>query len=170
MCSDFISLITLTIISLITLTIKGNIMSHDVLSLTPQEAWDMVQKNPKAILIDVRSSMEFLFVGHPKGAIHIPWIEAPDWKINPHFAAEVRKVLLGGVVHDEEIGKGLDSVPVLLICRSGRRSLEAGRLLIKEEFTDVYNILEGFEGTLDPEHHRSSVNGWRFHNLPWEQC
>lgn len=150
--------------------IKGNLMSNDVQSLTPQEAWDMLQQNPKAILIDVRSSMEFLFVGHPKGAIHIPWIEAPDWKINSNFAAEVRKVLLGGMVHDEEISKGLDSVPVLLICRSGRRSLEAGRLLLREEFTDVYNIPEGFEGTLDSDHHRSSVNGWRFHGLPWEQC
>ena len=53
---------------------------HD---LTPKQAYELLQKNPRAVLIDVRSSMEFLFVGHPKGAIHVPWIDEPDWKINP---------------------------------------------------------------------------------------
>ena len=42
---------------------------HDV---TPNEALDMIEKDPRAILIDIRSSMEFLFVGHPVGAVHIP--------------------------------------------------------------------------------------------------
>lgn len=138
----------------------------EVKSLTPQRAWQMLQDSPRAVLIDVRSNMEFLFIGHPKGAINIPWIDEPHWKINPHFATEVRKVLLGGLSHLENVG----SAPVLLICRSGKRSLEAGRALIEEEFTDVYNILEGFEGELDDSHHRSTIGGWRFADLPWEQC
>jgi hypothetical protein len=29
---------------------------------------------------------------------------------------------------------------------------------------------EGFEGDMDEQHHRSSINGWRYHGLPWEQC
>lgn len=142
---------------------------HELRSIGPKEAYQLMQDNPKAVLIDIRSEMEYLFVGHPKGAIHVAWIDEPDWKVNPRFAAEVRKVLLGGIVYHPQ-DSNIESVPVLLICRSGRRSLEAGHLLIKEEFTNVYNVTEGFEGALDGEHHRSSVGGWRFHGLPWEQC
>jgi len=137
----------------------------EVKSLTPQQAWDLLQSRPNAVMIDVRSEMEFLFVGHPVGAVHVPWIDEPTWKINPNFVTEVRKVILGGVSQE----KG-GSVPILLICRSGKRSLEAGEVLIRDGLTEIYNIEEGFEGELDQSHHRSSVGGWRFTGLPWEQC
>jgi len=117
-------------------------------------------------MIDVRSDMEFLFVGHHVGAIHIPWIDYPAWRLNPDFVTEVRKLVLGGVCYE----KHKSGVPILLICRSGKRSLEAGNLLVKEGFCDVYNVAEGFEGELDEMHHRSTRGGWRFHGLPWEQC
>jgi rhodanese-related sulfurtransferase len=135
-------------------------------SVSPQEAWKTLEHDPRAILIDVRSSMEYLFVGHPKGAIHIPWIDEPDWLVNPNFVRSIRELMLGGVI--EATGSG--SAPVLLICRSGKRSLQAGRLLLESGFMDVSNIDEGFEGELDESHHRSTSGGWRFHGLPWEQC
>ena len=134
--------------------------------LTPTQAYELLKKNPRAVLIDVRSSMEFLFVGHPQGAIHIPWIDEPDWKINPQFASQVRQVMLGGISAHE----GHSSAPVILICRSGKRSLEAGELLIKEGFSEIYHVNEGFEGDLDEAHHRSTLGGWRYRGLPWEQC
>lgn len=137
-----------------------------VKSLKPKQAWQLLKDDPRAVLIDVRSNMEFLFIGHPKGALNVPWIDEPDWQINPHFAAEVRKVILGGASCLDDIG----CAPVILICRSGKRSLVAGELLIKEGLTEVYNVLEGFEGELDESHHRSTMGGWRFHGLPWEQC
>lgn len=139
--------------------------SAKVNSLTPEQAWQLLQDKPNAVLIDVRSEMEFLFVGHPVGAIHVPWIDEPTWKINPNFVTEVRKVILGGVSQE----KG-GSVPVLLICRSGKRSLEAGETLIEDGLDQIYNIEEGFEGELDNDHHRSTVGGWRHAGLPWEQC
>lgn len=139
---------------------------QEVKTILPQEAWAIMQKEPRAVMIDVRSDMEFLFVGHPVGAIHIPWIDYPDWRLNPDFVTEVRKLVLGGVCHE----KPNSGVPILLICRSGKRSLEAGNLLVKEGFCDVYNVAEGFEGELDEQHHRSARGGWRFHGLPWEQC
>lgn len=137
-----------------------------VISIESRQAWEIVHDDPRAVLIDVRSNMEFLFVGHPVGAISIPWIDEPDWVINPHFAAEVRKVLLGGISCDH----GFGCAPVLLICRSGKRSLEAGEVLLKEGFTQVYNVVQGFEGDLDDHHHRSTLGGWRYEGLPWEQC
>lgn len=134
-------------------------------SISPKKAWKICQENSRTLLIDVRSSMEFLFVGHPVGAIHIPWIDEPEWIINKDFVTDVRKLLLGGVVEDDD-----SNVPIILICRSGKRSREAGLLLLSAGINNIYNIDEGFEGELDENHHRSTVGGWRFHNLPWEQC
>ncbi len=141
-------------------------MTKQVQTVSPPEAWELVKKDQRAVLIDVRSSMEFLFVGHPAGSIHVPWIDAPEWTVNPHFVTEVRKVMLGGI----GVEGGDKDAPVVLICRSGKRSLEAGKLLMENGFNEVYNISEGFEGELDESHHRSTTGGWRFHGLPWEQC
>lgn len=134
-------------------------------SLSPDEAWKICQDNSRALLIDVRSSMEYLFVGHPVGAIHVPWIDEPEWVVNKDFVTDIRKLMLGGVVEDDD-----GNVPIILICRSGKRSKEAGLLLLSAGIHDVYNIDEGFEGELDEKHHRSTSGGWRFRNLPWEQC
>lgn len=138
----------------------------DDFEISPQQAYDLCQENPRALLIDIRSSMEFLFVGHPVGAVHIPWIDEPDWDINPNFVAEIRKLLLGGAVCEE----GETCAPIILICRSGKRSKQAGHCLLDANLTNVYHINEGFEGELNDIHQRSSLGGWRYHGLPWEQC
>jgi rhodanese-related sulfurtransferase len=141
-------------------------MTTEVHDLTPRQAAQMLHDDPRAVLVDIRSSMEFLFVGHPVGAVHIPWIDEPDWDINPHFVTEVRKLMLGGQTCDSEEG----CAPVILICRSGKRSKEAGRALTEAGLKHVFHVDEGFEGELDERHQRSTVGGWRFHGLPWEQC
>ena len=126
-------------------------------SLNPKEAFQFLKTNPNAVLVDVRSEIEFLFVGHPVGSIHVPWNDGPDWEINPDFVAHVKKI-------------ANEARPVLLICRSGVRSLEAGKALKEAGFREVYNVRHGFEGDLDESHRRSSLNGWRHDGLPWEQC
>ena len=142
-----------------------NTSLNSVKGLKPEQAFEFLKENPRAVFIDVRSAMEYLFVGHPRDAINIPWIDEPDWTVDPNFAKHIRQVMLGGVSHGH---KG--DAPVVLICRSGKRSLEAGELLLEKDFVDVYNVEEGFEGELSDDHHRSSLGGWRFHGLPWEQC
>lgn len=141
-------------------------LKHDQLNhLTPQDTYDILQKTPSALLIDIRSNMEFLFVGHPKGALHVPWIDEPDWIVNPDFIKEVRQLILGGVCD-----QGKNSPPIILICRSGKRSADAGKVLLEAGFHNVCHVDEGFEGDRDADYHRSSVGGWRFRGLPWEQC
>ncbi|HBE92324.1 MAG TPA: sulfurtransferase [Gammaproteobacteria bacterium] len=139
---------------------------HELRDISPQEAWDLMNEDPRALLVDIRSSMEFLFVGHPKGAVHVAWIDEPDWMVNPNFSTEIRKLILGGVVHAGEIS----SAPIMLICRSGKRTLDAGNQLIEDGLTNIYNVTQGFEGDLDDNHHRSTQGGWRHADLPWEQC
>lgn len=133
-------------------------------SLSPKQAYKLMQENPSALLVDVRSDMEYLMIGHPKGAMHVPWIDEPDWTVNPDFVKDVRRLLLGRVS-----GEAAGHAPVILICRSGNRSEDAGMALINDGLTDVYAIKEGFEGPLDDEHHRGTICGWRFDGLPWEQ-
>lgn len=135
-----------------------------VQEITPQDAYDLQQKNKAAILIDVRSSMEYLFVGHPSDSHHIAWIDEPDWEVNENFYQEIVNF-----VKQKRDGEP-HSIPVILICRSGKRSLEAGKVLVEGGFEQVYNIDEGFEGELDKDHHRSTVGGWRYRSLPWDQC
>ena len=126
----------------------------------------MIENDPRTVLVDIRSSMEYLFVGHPVGAVHVAWIDEPDWDVNPDFVREIRKLMLGGLATAGQ----QQTAPVILICRSGKRSKEAGELLVKEGLKSIYHVDEGFEGERDEHHHRSSVGGWRFHGLPWEQC
>ncbi len=126
--------------------------------LTPQQTAEFLKKEPSAVFVDCRSEMEFLFVGHPVGALLIPWNDGPDWDINPHFVGQVKKAA-GHSTHR----------PVVLICRSGNRSVDAGEALEAAGFSNVTNVLEGFEGALDSNHQRGKLGGWRHAGLPWEQ-
>lgn len=124
--------------------------------LNPQQAYDLLHARSDAVLIDCRSEMEYFFVGHPVGAVHVAWSEAPDWDINPAFVEQVKAV-------------AGEAQPVLIICRSGNRSVDAANALEAAGFKTVYNVLEGFEGERDEHFHRGTKGGWRFHGLPWEQ-
>jgi rhodanese-related sulfurtransferase len=126
-------------------------------NLTPQQAWELLQQNTSAVLVDVRSQMEHAYVGHPIGAVHIPWKEMPNWEINPNFVGEVKKLVPN------------NDAPILLLCRSGQRSLSAAKALEEAGYKHLINILDGFEGSLDAEKHRNNLGGWRFCGLPWEQ-
>lgn len=131
----------------------------------PAAAWALLQADPGAILLDVRSRMEYEYVGRPPMAIHVAWQEPPEWRVDPDFVQRVRARLreLRGTE------AGIEDLPVLAMCRSGQRSMAAGRALEAAGFRKVFNIAEGFEGPRDGEGHRSAVSGWRFRGLPWVQ-
>ena len=126
--------------------------------MLPQEAWALIQNNPGALFIDVRMAVESQYVGYPPGVINIAWYEFPDYKVD---AAQ----FVGAV---EQIANGRDQA-VVLICRSGLRSVDAGMALEKAGFTQVINVLDGFEGEPDDNGRRSTECGWRFDGLPWTQ-
>ncbi len=133
--------------------------------ILPKEAYEILELQKNAVLIDVRSTMEYEYVGHPRNAIHVPLKEPPDWDIQQDFVKNTRLVLEQRLPENNTINE----IPVLMLCRSGKRSGLGAELLIKDGFTNVYNVLEGFEGDKDDNGHRNSINGWRFHGLPWEQ-
>ncbi|PKM30729.1 MAG: rhodanese [Gammaproteobacteria bacterium HGW-Gammaproteobacteria-11] len=124
-------------------------------SLYPTEAWALVQ-NGEAVLIDVRTIEELKFVGRVPDSLHIAWQTGPAMIKNPRFLREL------------ENKAGKDKV-LLLLCRSGKRSAEAAKAATAAGFSHVFNILEGFEGELDPQQQRGALGGWRQHDLPWIQ-
>jgi rhodanese-related sulfurtransferase len=126
--------------------------------LLPVEAWAYIQSDPHSVFLDVRMEIESLYVGRPPGVVNIPWYEYPELMPRPaEFVEAVRSE-----VRDP-------SRAVVLICRSGKRTIDAGLALEAAGFTHVINVLHGFEGELDDQFHRSTVSGWRFDGLPWEQ-
>ncbi len=126
-------------------------------NLNPKQAWALLQSNSAAVMVDVRTSIEHSFVGCPPDAIHIAWKEFPGMQANVSFVRQVEEK-----VHDK-------ASPVLLLCRSGVRSVAAAEALEKAGFKRLINIVEGFEGALDENKHRGNIDGWRFHGLPWLQ-
>ena len=137
-------------------------MSAEIPEITPLEAAERCRENSDAVIIDVRTRVEHEYVGHPLGALHVPWKEFPDWQENSAFCDEVTAVL--GSKQNPDFDR-----PLLLLCRSGARSLAAAKKLSAYGYTNVTNIAEGFEGDKDEHNHRGNINGWRFHKLPWEQ-
>ena len=38
-------------------------------AITAKAAFELSKKDPRAVIVDIRSTMEYLFVGHPAGAV-----------------------------------------------------------------------------------------------------
>jgi rhodanese-related sulfurtransferase len=135
--------------------------------LNPLEAWSLLEQDPDAQLLDVRTQAEQIFVGVPdvsplgRNLRSAPWQTWPGMAPNRNFVAEAAERL-------REAGAGPQS-PVLLLCRSGARSRAAAMALTQAGFGRAYNIAEGFEGNPDPSGHRGVLNGWKARGLAWRQ-
>ena len=127
--------------------------------LTPAEAYQRLQANPAAVLIDVRTQPEWVFVGVPavERLIRLSWQVFPAMQVNDQFVAEIEQM---GLPKDTEI---------LCICRSGARSASAAAALTRAGFANAWNVAQGFEGDNDAQGHRSTFGGWKAPGLPWVQ-
>lgn len=122
--------------------------------ITPQLAYKWWSSG-EAVLIDVRSDAEREWVGFVPDATPLSWKQWPGMTMNPSFDDGLRASVPAGK-------------KVLLLCRSGVRSIAAAKRAT-ELGMEAYNILEGFEGDPDEQAHRGHKGGWRFHGLPWRQ-
>jgi rhodanese-related sulfurtransferase len=125
-------------------------------AVSPAEAWALRQQLPGSVIVDVRSAAEWQFVGVVPDAVRIELRTYPGMVPNPGFVTQLQ----------QQVDK---SATVLFICRSGARSDEAARLAAEAGYSQIYNVLEGFEGDRDAAQHRGSVNGWKAAGLPWMQ-
>lgn len=131
--------------------------------LTSTQAWRFLEEDAEALLIDVRTVAEWVYVGLPdisrlhRNVICVQWKMWPNMAVNPDFIAHLEAE---GVTRDR---------PLLLICRSGSRSRTAAVQLTQAGFGPCYNISDGFEGDLNGEKRRGMKNGWKVAGLPWIQ-
>lgn len=144
---------------------SGGVVHID--DVTVLEVWARLGRDPKSVMIDVRTRAEWAYVGLPdlsgigKQLMAIEWQSFPDNRINPGFVAEVKQALdAAGVEKDAEI---------FFICRSGGRSRMAAQVMAEAGYLRCRNVTEGFEGPLNVFRHRGSASGWKVAGLPWVQ-
>ena len=142
--------------------------SASIENLPPNPVWTELSENQNSALVDVRTAQEWAGIGRPdlsdldKAVAFVEWRRAPDMSINPDFAADLENKL-GGTFPDR----------LFFLCRSGARSLEAAAYIqdiLSSKGIDCacVNVAEGFEGDPGPTGARATVNGWQFHQLPWQ--
>lgn len=122
--------------------------------IAPSLAWAWVQAG-EAVLVDVRTDAEREWVGFVPDAHPLAWKQWPGMVMNREFDAGIQALGAGGQ-------------KLVLLCRSGVRSIAAAQRATELGMT-AYNILEGFEGNVDADAHRSQTEGWKFRGLPWRQ-
>ncbi|HEX7683189.1 MAG TPA: rhodanese-like domain-containing protein [Trinickia sp.] len=128
-------------------------------AVSPAEAFELLQLDPNARLVDVRTRAELDWVGRPLVGdgqyVHIEWTRYPGGVPNPEFAAQLRQAVSS------------PDTPMLFLCRSAARSKLAAIAAAQEGYTKAFDLLEGFEGDKDGHGHRKTVSGWCFRGLPW---
>lgn len=128
--------------------------------LTLDAAWAMLRDDERAVLVDVRTPEEWNLVGVPTVDSLGKTVRFVTW--TPYGGGDRNPVFL------DSVGEGVDTdAPVLVLCRSGVRSLAAGGYLAANGYQNLFNVDAGFEGDVDDHGHRTT--GWRHQGLPWRQ-
>jgi rhodanese-related sulfurtransferase len=139
------------------------------LYVTALEAYEMWKADPERIkVLDVRTFEEYVLIGHAEMAANVP-LAFPTYNWD---AGKGNYSVVGNkdfVAHVTERFKPDDTI--LAMCRSGGRSAMAVNALARAGFTQVHNIIDGFEGDKveDPEsvyHGTRMRNGWK-NAAPW---
>jgi rhodanese-related sulfurtransferase len=131
--------------------------------LAPQEAFELLERDPDAVLVDVRTRAEWAYVGLPdlaplgRDVVLVEWESFPDHAPNPDFVGDLRRA---GIRPE---------APVAFLCRSGVRSKAAADAATAAGYSAAYNVSGGFEGPPDGDGHRGTTRGWKAAGLPWRQ-
>jgi rhodanese-related sulfurtransferase len=136
-------------------------------SVSVEQTWERLKRDANSVLIDVRTGAEWAYVGLPdlssigKRPVLVEWQGFPDNRVNEAFVSRVDEAL-------SAIGANKDS-ELFFICRSGSRGLSAARAMAAAGYSRCRNVVDGFEGPLDPNRHRGRLAGWKAKGLPWVQ-
>ena len=163
----------LTVLMLFSFGLAEDIYEGDVYA---DEAYAM-QKKGEAIIVDVRTTLEYLYTGHGEGFINIPafeWtyepksvetrVKSAEYELENGMVKEhkdamklynAKEVISKSFVKDVMTAMKLRNVEkVILVCRSGPRSKAAANMLAREGIT-AYNLEDGF------------IFGWKEEKMPW---
>ncbi len=144
-----------------------NSEASEVEDVSVLETWKRLEGDPKGVLVDVRTSAEWAFVGIPdlskagREVLLMEWQTFPDSRVAPDFAERMDAALAANGVEK--------STEIFFICRSGGRSRMAAEVMAAAGYRRCRNVMEGFEGPLDATRHRGRIAGWKFAGLGWVQ-
>jgi len=130
-------------------------------------AWEKLAGNKNCILVDVRTSVEWNFVGLPdltelqKDVLLLEWQQYPAMNQNSDFTSQLSSLI-------EQIGGNQDT-EICFLCRSGVRSQSAAVAMTSLGYKNCFNVAGGFEGGHNEKMRRGLVNGWKASGLPWHQ-
>ena len=146
------------------------------LYMTPEQAYNTMKKDGKKILfLDIRTRAEVNFLGTPTLVdANVPYMQLNEWyawnKKRNNFKLEVNSDFADEVA-SRVMEKGLSKQSrIILMCRSGTRSSKAADLLSTLGYTNVYSIVDGYEGDKAKSGKNKGqrvVNGWKNAGLPW---
>lgn len=132
-------------------------------------AFEKLQQEQNCALIDVRTDVEWSFVGYPslssinKEPIFLSWKKFPHMQLNVNFINTLDEIL------QKQFGDNKHDAHLIFICRSGARSFEAASFAEQAGYKNCFNLTSGFEGNLDENGQRGNRDGWKANNLPWKQ-
>ena len=132
-------------------------------NVAPKQAFQALQTDPAARLVDVRTKADWSYERLPdlsgtgQEPVLVPWQVFPTMQVNGDFMG-----------HLKQAGVGPEH-KVYFLCRSGVRSAAAAQAALAAGYQHAYNIAGGFEGPPDEEGHRGQVAGWKADGLPWRQ-
>lgn len=140
--------------------------------LTSKEAYEEIQvEEHKILFLDVRTRAEVEVVGMPTVAdANVPYMlmaEPMTWNDDWGSFKMVRNQNFLAAVKERLEKKGLtQDDKVFLMCRSGGRSASAADLLSEAGFTNVFSVVDGYEGD-KAKNGKRILNGWKNSDLPW---
>ena len=151
-------------------TLKAKKKTSLGLYVTAKDAYNYLKNNKKAVLIDVRTPEETMFVGMPERAnVNIPFMLVDYTKFDPkkkHYAMKLNPDFSTQVDHYLQTAGADEFTPVFFMCRSGGRSAKAVSKISELGYDVAYSVVDGFEGDKD-RNGRRTVNGWKNAGLPW---
>ena len=144
------------------------------LYLTSAEAAHMLA-DESVVLLDVRSRPELTFVGLPNRVdVHIPLMIMPQTvSYDPDkkgYQLEQNSAFEFDFLDYAEARDIAEETPIVVLCRSGSRSARAADMLYDLGYTQVYSVIDGFEGDKAKEGPKSGqrvLNGWKNAGLAW---
>lgn len=144
--------------------------SYAYQDVTPYDADNMVLNSDNVYIVDVRTDAEWRWVGHP-GSNNLeegPHLDGKVVNISYKIFKKDSFITNPSFISDmEDIFPNKGDVTLITMCRSGKRSVAAALALEAAGYTNVANMLTGFEGDKDAYGYRT-VNGWKVDGLSYK--
>ena len=141
--------------------------SNEIKQISSNEAFEEINNNMDALLIDVRSELEWKKIGIPdlgdlnERLVLLELQSMPSMEVNQNFLAELEGILSNRNVKN-----------VMFMCKAGVRSQAAAVksisvLLNANKNIRICNVSDGFEGK-GFSIFGGITSGWKNSGLPWK--